>query len=500
MGDITGSRTIEFRGGNAKKTPPPTKRCIIMDEVDGVGGGDRGGIAELIQMIKHSRVPIICICNDRQSQKIKSLLPYCMDLRYKRPVKTTIANRAVAIAQREGLSVERNAAEAIVESCGNDIRQVINCLQMWSSNNRSDSKMTYKDLKERQHQINKDEILRVSLFDASKTICEGRRGLQANNASSKQELDHFFKRNDAFFVDYNFTGLIVQQNYLKVVQSSFNEAKRSKDQAEEQKVLERMHAAAESMSDFAHAENLLRGEQNWSLLPFTGVLTVKTGFHAGGPNGGFLSGYPEFTTWLGRNSTKGKKTRLLQELQHHANYHISGGTQDLRMSYLPVFRERLLPIVSGKEGQLEAAIELMDEYGLDRDDVFEKFDEFVLDPKAVRFDKIDSKRKAAFTRAYNEGVHKSQALVAEQGGGKKKGRSKAGGGGMAELADPDAIDDDKVPDEEDDEEEEELDATKVQALFKSKSRKGRGGGAAAKGKGKARKAPAKGGTKTKRTK
>jgi len=130
-----------------------------MDEVDGVGGGDRGGIAELIQMIKHSRVPIICICNDRQSQKLKSLIPYCMDLRYKRPVKTTIVNRVVAIAQKEGLSVERNAAEAIVESCGNDIRQVINCLQMWASNDKSNSKMTYKDLKEREKSINKDEIV-----------------------------------------------------------------------------------------------------------------------------------------------------------------------------------------------------------------------------------------------------------------------------------------------------------------------------------------------------
>lgn len=35
-----------------------------MDEVDGVGAGDWGGIAALIQIIKNTNTPIICICND----------------------------------------------------------------------------------------------------------------------------------------------------------------------------------------------------------------------------------------------------------------------------------------------------------------------------------------------------------------------------------------------------------------------------------------------------
>jgi replication factor C subunit 1 len=36
-------------------------------------GGDRGGVADLIQTIKISRIPIICICNDKYSQKLRSL-------------------------------------------------------------------------------------------------------------------------------------------------------------------------------------------------------------------------------------------------------------------------------------------------------------------------------------------------------------------------------------------------------------------------------------------
>ena len=38
-----------------------------MDEVDGMSSGDRGGIAALIEIIKKTKIPIICIANDRQS-------------------------------------------------------------------------------------------------------------------------------------------------------------------------------------------------------------------------------------------------------------------------------------------------------------------------------------------------------------------------------------------------------------------------------------------------
>ena len=62
------------------------KHCVIMDEVDGMAGNeDRGGMQELIQLIKSSHIPIICICNDRQSQKIRSLANHCFDLRFQRP-------------------------------------------------------------------------------------------------------------------------------------------------------------------------------------------------------------------------------------------------------------------------------------------------------------------------------------------------------------------------------------------------------------------------------
>ena len=448
-----------------------------------MSAGDRGGIAELIQMIKNSRVPIICICNDRQSQKIKSLVPYCMDLRFRRPPKGQIAKAAMKVAQMEGLSVEQNAAEAIAESCGNDIRQVINCMQMWASEKQTKA-MTYKSLKERENAINKDEILRVSLFDASKLILEGRKGLAGKDADA--ERDSFYKRNDAFFVDYSFVGLNVQQNYLKVMNPRFLEIKRSNDDDAALQFLESVHSAAHSMSDYAMVENKIRGgsDMNWSLLPFSGTLVVKTGFHASGANGSFFPGFPEFTTWLGRNSSKGKKQRILQELNHHMNYKISGGTQEVRLSYLPFLRQRFYAQLkdSQDEDRNAVAIELMDDYGLDRDDVFENLDEFRLEKGDKLGDVLDSKAKAAFTREYNKGSHKSQALVEEQGAPTKR---KKGASSGADPDDPDAVD--EYGEEEEDEDNDDEDVEKLRAAFQKKGRKSAAAKSASKAKGRSKK-------------
>ncbi len=478
LGDVTGSHVLSFEKSNSnnnyskgrkKASSNHIKRCIIMDEVDGMGAGDRSGMSELIKMIKMSLVPIICICNDRQSQKIKSLVPHCLDLKYSRPVKSVIARRAVQVGQMEGMKVEYNAAEAVAESCGNDIRQVLNCLQMWSSkkgNGKSKSTdMTYNDYKERDKLVNKDEILRVSLFDATRLIIEGRRGLSAESDAKAQNM-HLYKRTDAFFVDYSLMGLMVHQNYIKIANQRYGKTKSSgnMDPDAELHCLNELYEGTKCMSDFAVAEESLRTEQNWSLLPLCSVLAVKSGYHAGGETGGMLGGFPEFSGWLGKNSSRGKKNRLIQELAHHMNYKISADNTELRLGYLPTIRNHLSKLLLTTKGDVHVteAIDFMDEYGLDRDDVFENMDEFLVGNQKVRkFSDLDSKSKAAFTREYNKGIHKSQALVDEQGVSSRKRKA---------AKDKEDEDDDDDDDEEEEEEEEEVDVEELAKAFQKKKR------------------------------
>lgn len=59
-----------------------------MDEVDGMSSGDIGGNQALIKIIKETKNPIFCVCNDRYSQKLRSLSNSCFDVRFYKPNKS----------------------------------------------------------------------------------------------------------------------------------------------------------------------------------------------------------------------------------------------------------------------------------------------------------------------------------------------------------------------------------------------------------------------------
>jgi len=391
-----------------------SRRVVIMDEVDGMAGNfDRGGIAELIKIIKTTKVPIICICNDRQAQKIRSLVNHCFDLRFRRPTPQQIRNRMLEIAAKEGISIEPNAAEMLAGSVGNDIRQVMNAMQMWA---KTSSSMKFSDIKGRMSKIEKDKVLRLSNFDAAKLILTPRAQVPLQD------------RYEAYFVDYQLIPLLVQQNYLDAVKSSNS----SKDK------VETMAAAASALADADLVNTVLRRDQSWGLLPAEAACYVRAGIYA---DGGI--GWPAFPAWMGKFSQTNKRRRLLGELGTHLNARVTGSRTELRLSYLPHLRSSAFaPLRSGKA---EEAVAFLDEYGLSRDDLFELMPEFCLEEKDDPTKGLDSKAKAAFTRLYNSTVHKSQALSSEIAAPKKK--KKAAAAEQAIILD----DEDEAVNEEEDE-------------------------------------------------
>ena len=73
-------------------------------------------------MIKKTKVPIICIANDRQHPKMRTLANHCYDLRFTKPPKTSISKRLAEICSKSNMKVELNALEMLIESMGNDMR------------------------------------------------------------------------------------------------------------------------------------------------------------------------------------------------------------------------------------------------------------------------------------------------------------------------------------------------------------------------------------------
>lgn len=69
------------------------RSVIIMDEVDGMSAGDRGGVGALNALIKKTKVPIIAICNDKGTPKMKPLTATCFQMPFKR---YALASRSLA--------------------------------------------------------------------------------------------------------------------------------------------------------------------------------------------------------------------------------------------------------------------------------------------------------------------------------------------------------------------------------------------------------------------
>jgi DNA polymerase III delta prime subunit len=85
-------------------------KVIVMDEIDGMNNGDKGGITSLIKLIRPKKTkkqkneiktgfPVICIGNYYSDKKIRELMKVCIVLELKRPTNDQIVQM---IQQRQG--------------------------------------------------------------------------------------------------------------------------------------------------------------------------------------------------------------------------------------------------------------------------------------------------------------------------------------------------------------------------------------------------------------
>jgi DNA polymerase III delta prime subunit len=120
---------------------------IIMDEVDGMSSGDKGGMAELIQFINPNRgkrsvkkeaklsaenrwiPPIICICNNNYDKKIMDLKKDCLEVIFKAPKKSDLVHVIDRIEKSEQIHIDQAVKNEIAEHAQGDFRRLIFLLQ-----------------------------------------------------------------------------------------------------------------------------------------------------------------------------------------------------------------------------------------------------------------------------------------------------------------------------------------------------------------------------------
>ncbi len=353
--------------------PSSERIVIVMDEVDGMSGGDRGGLAELVLLLKQSLVPVICICNDRNNAKIKNLARYCVDLRFQRPTAIAIQGRIQAIAKKEGIvfpSSKSNVIQELVQSTGSDIRQILNVLN------------TYRQTSNAGSTSSKDKAPQ-SIFTATEHLFTSWR-----KESFSEKMQHYTNDTGAM-------PLMVHESYLKTVPEIANKLGGGDKKKTELKALKCLADAADSIS---LGDTILQGG-NWSLMPVHGVLsTVRPCFYVQGR----LKESVKFPSWFGKNSTSTKMHRLLREVQDDLCTKTSGTKRDLVLSYLPVLTPALVkPLIDEGKSGVTKVLSLMDDYSLTRED-WESVQELELGAMAAKKRKVAPATKGAFTRAYNK--------------------------------------------------------------------------------------------------
>ena len=100
------------------------KIAIIMDEIDGMNSGDKGGINALIKLIRPKKTkkqkkeqitmnPIICIGNYHIDKKIKEMMKICDVIEIKMPTKEQVKNLLGLLMPNLEMDLMNNLVEYI---------------------------------------------------------------------------------------------------------------------------------------------------------------------------------------------------------------------------------------------------------------------------------------------------------------------------------------------------------------------------------------------------
>ncbi|PWN28574.1 DNA replication factor C, large subunit [Jaminaea rosea] len=398
------------------------RSVLILDEVDGMSGGDRGGIGAINQLIKKTRIPIILIANDAKSQKMKPFQNTSYALPFQRPKADSVRARLLTIAYREKLKIDKNVMDQLILSAQSDLRSVINMLSTFRLGQKAT--MSFDEGKALGAANMKEGV--GNPFNVYSELSS--HGTWA--ASSKKNLN---AKADYYFQDPNIIPLFVAENYARQQPQRVSSIKNEKQK--EFEALKLANRAASSISDGDVVDSMIHGpQQHWGLMPLHAIvstvqpMSLMHGMTVQGDN----RWGPAFPAWLGNNSKQQRLARATVELQVKMRLSASGSKWEVREHYAPYLFDALSrPLVDNKEKEeaIEEVIKVMDEYYLgleDRDNVLELgIGEHNGD---ARMKKVPTATKSAFTRSYNGRSHPIAFQKGEAGAARAKAKQLKGDG------------------------------------------------------------------------
>ena len=168
--------------------------------------------------------------------------------------------------------------------------------------------------------------------------------------------------------------------------------------------------AADSIVMGDCVEKIIRSNNAWALLPTEAIFaSVIPGEYMGG----HVAGQIQFPQWLGKYSRQNKFDRILQELQIHTRLSAGVSKSALNQDFIQHLRDKILNPMksSGSEG-IPESVQAMEFYSLLREDLDNLLEVTSWNDNSDPMKSIESKVKAAFTRAYNKEVVLPYAKIA----------------------------------------------------------------------------------------
>lgn len=246
-----------------KKTYDDQENVLVVSDID--SGNDYGFISSLVECIKETRIPIICICDNRYDQSIKPILNYCFDVKMTKPNYKEVYVLLYNVVVSEKIKIKESEIKELYDQSNGDIRFILNTLQMGI-------------------RTSKKNIQSTNIFETTGKIL-----------SMDETLDSKY---ETYWLSNDLHPLMIQENYIN---NTFNVS----DQIRK---LDNLSYSAHTLSDMDLFETQVN-MTNWEFEPYVALNCIKA---ASKCNKKYMVKFPQI---LGRISTmnKNKKDKLNYE-------------------------------------------------------------------------------------------------------------------------------------------------------------------------------------------
>ena len=253
---------------------------IVMDEVDGMSRGDRGGLKELIKVInplkekrtvdkkKKDRIknqwfaPIVCIANTDHLSKLKNLITQCYMLSFDVISDEDMRKLFEKVVTNEGLRFETVEIEdLIITHAQGDCRRLLHTLE--TINRKSKLVYSLEDV---------ESVLKM--FEIKKRDISIHQTIELLIDKGTDDIDRI---NQIFNMDRSLVPLMVQENYLRLKYEDDKIASKSDkcgDVTKKKKLLSTLSECSDLISLSDNISFLIFQLPVWSLYPLFGVVCV----------------------------------------------------------------------------------------------------------------------------------------------------------------------------------------------------------------------------------